>query len=167
MKKIPQIDKDEISNWNLKGNEFLKNRKFKDAINCYNKVTSIDERYSLTLFRIAIYSSNLNNHDDAIEYFEKDLLLNNVRYQCYSSKSFALNKLGYNQEANDLLDINGEISDRINNNIQNLGNSLYKIKRHEEAIGYYNMLIQRLGLQDIIEKREKFYEKNEKLNQSK
>ena len=188
MKKIPQTDKDEISNWNLKGNEFLKNKKFEEAIDCYNKVTSIDERYHLTLFRIAIHSSHLNKHDDAIEYFRKDLLLNNIRFQCYQSKAFALIKLAekkakersdpnrrltkteikrYRQESRDLLDISEEINDDINLSYQSLGNALYKIKRHEEAIGYYNMLIQRLGLQDIIEKREKFYEKNEKQNQSK
>ena len=42
-----------------------------------------------------------------------------------------------------------------------------ELGEYEEAIDCYNMLIQRLGLQDIIEKREKFYEVNKKLNQSK
>lgn len=137
LKTVLSKIEDENALFNI-GNSFNDNRKYKEAINCYDKALEINSKNDKSWNNKGIALAMLNKYTEAITCYDKSLKLNSKNDNAWTNKGISLNELDKTEEAiechNKALEINPN-NEKIWNN---KGNALCNMERYENGIECYN-----------------------------
>ena len=85
--------------WKEKGNEYVKQKKYQEALNCYTKAIEFDSTNEVFYSNRSLMYNNLGNFNKAVEDAEKALSLKHDYIKAYLRKGNALEGLQKYQEA--------------------------------------------------------------------
>ena len=179
LKTVLSKIEDENALFNI-GNSFNDNRKYKEAINCYDKALEINSKNDKSWNNKGIALAMLNKYTEAIICYDKSLNLNSKNDNAWTNKGISLNELDKIEEAIECYDKALEINPNHEKAWNNKGNAFGDLKRYEEAIECYNKALEInpkysnawnskgtvLAMQDKNEEAIHCYNKSIKINQN-
>ena len=142
--KLADIDlllKDEIT-WNNEGSEFSKQKKFTEAIKCFDEAIKINsELFELPWINKGLALFNLKDYEKALECFEKALEIHPSFGAAWENKGKALINLGRNEKALECLNKAIEYEPENWSAWDNKGRALFNLKKYGEAIKCFDKVL--------------------------
>jgi len=142
--KLADIDlllKDEIT-WNNEGSEFSKQKKFTEAIKCFDEAIKINsELFELPWINKGLALFNLKDYEKALECFEKALEIHPRFGAAWENKGKALINLGRNEKALECLNKAIEYEPENWSAWDNKGRALFNLKKYGEAIKCFDKVL--------------------------
>ena len=142
--KLAGIDlllKDEIA-WNIEGTGFSKQKKFAEAIKCYDEAIRINPMFELPWMNKGSALFDLRDYENALEYFDKAIEIHPKFGAAWENKGRALINLGRNEEALECLSRAIEYEPESWSAWDNKGRSLSNLKRYQEAVKCYDKVLE-------------------------
>ena len=128
----------QLKNLILMGNQFFYSGKYDYAIECYDKILQIDERYFEAILNKAFTLNKLGRYSEAIDWYDKALKIHPNHVNALNNKGEILYKIERYSDAIDSFDRALEINPNYVNALNNKGTGLYKHERYSEAIEYFD-----------------------------
>ena len=98
MTKSLELDPDDATAWNNKGNALGNLGRHEEAIKCYDKAIEIAPNYAYAWNNKGIFLVNLGRYDESIEYFDKAIELDPNLSMAWNNRGLALDNLGNYEE---------------------------------------------------------------------
>lgn len=132
--------KDEIA-WNIEGTEFSRQKKYAEAIKCFDEAIKINPMFELPWINKGLALYNLKDHEKALECFEKAIEIHPKFGAAWESKGRALINLGRNEEALECLNKAIEYEPENWSAWDNKGRALFNLKKYEKAIKCFDKVL--------------------------
>jgi tetratricopeptide (TPR) repeat protein len=127
----------------LKGNEHYYKRRYRNALEFYDKATNIDPNNTDILFNKAYTLTKLGRHSKAIEYYSRLLKANPKNSVALNNMAYELAKMGLNDEALPMVEKSLSINPNSGYTWDTKGFILFKKGRYDEAIKSYDEAIRK------------------------
>jgi len=128
---------DEIT-WNNRGAEFSRQRKWPDAIECFDKAIEINPLFELPWANKARIYFNLKRYEEALECVNKTLDIHPKWAEALKLKGMILINLKRNEEALECLEKAINLIPEDGDAWDNKGRALFNLKKYGEAITCFN-----------------------------
>ncbi|AXI24907.1 hypothetical protein CFE53_01510 [Methanofervidicoccus sp. A16] len=138
-KKIDGKTKEE---WLDEGISLSKAGKYKEALECFDKVLKIDPNCVDGWYNKGLALSKLKKYDEAIKCFDKALEIDPKHAHVWYNKGYILLKLGRYEESIKCFDKVLEIDPRDKYALYSKGFALLKLGRFEESIKYFDKALE-------------------------
>lgn len=126
------------------GNIYEKISSFKNAIDCYENIITIEKNDISTIGvltnQIGVCYNNLHDYEQAIKYFKKVLQINNKIPEVYNNIGLCYVNLKNYKLAEINFQISYKLCEKNDLTIENLANLYYYIKEYDKSIEHYNKL---------------------------
>jgi len=133
--------KDEINQLFDKATDFLKDNKISDALGCFNKILVLDPNHHFALLNKASWLAQLGMHRRALEAIDTALKQDPKSYKALLIKGSIFQDLTrYEEAVNTYLEaITINPNDIPYISMKNLGISLFKLQRYNDAIKIFGV----------------------------
>ena len=141
--KLAGIDlllKDEIA-WNIEGTGFSKQKKFAEAIECFDEAIRINPMFELPWVNKGLALFNLKDYEKSLECFEKAIEIYPKFGGAWENKGKALINLGRNEEALECLNKAIEYEPENWSAWDNKGRALFNLRKYDEAIECFDRVL--------------------------
>ncbi len=125
----------------LLGNNFVSQKKIKEAQDCYLQAIDISPEVAEVYYNLGNTYIESGLYQDAIEYFQKAINLNPNYHQAYTNIGNSFNKLSKFNEAILYFEKAIYINPNFSGAYYNLGSTLFQIRKFEEAEAMYKKAI--------------------------
>ncbi|CAK77044.1 unnamed protein product (macronuclear) [Paramecium tetraurelia] len=115
--------------------------KYQEAIECYDKVISINPKYYVSWNNKGTSLQSLKKFQDAIECFNQAISINPKYYVSWNNKGNALQNLTNYQEAIDCYEKAISINPKYDVAWNNMGNALSSLNKYQESIKCFDKAI--------------------------
>jgi serine/threonine protein kinase/ribosomal protein S16 len=130
-------DQDDYYNWYFRGYLLYKSDRYKEAINCCNRALEINPESLFSWRCRGLSLRKLGKYEEALESYSR-VFIEPGNFDTWKCPEFSIYELDRHQEVIDKYNPTFEIWTEIHFSIRNLGSSLEKIGRYEEAINVYD-----------------------------
>jgi len=124
----------QASEWNLKGEHFFNQKRYKEALHCYDKALEIDPQNGKAWNRKGWTLRSLDRHEEALRCLDKALEIDPQNGKAWNNKGRSLGSLDRYEEALRCFDKALKLDPQDSWAWNNKGWSLGSLDRHEEAI---------------------------------
>jgi len=125
-----------------KGNQFLRTKKYEEAITCYNKTIKLQPNSPEAWYNKGIALLNLQKYEEAITCYEKSIKLKPNWVDAWYNQGTAYLKLQKYKEAIAFYDRVIQIHSNYINAWYNRGLALFYLQQYEQAVYSYDKVIQ-------------------------
>jgi len=141
--KLADIDlllKDEIA-WNIEGTEFSKQKKYAEAIECFDEAIGINAMFELPWVNKGLALFDLKDYEKALECFEKTIAIHPKLGDAWENKGKTLINLRRNHEALECLNKAIEYEPENWSAWDNRGRALFNLQKYDESIKCFNKVL--------------------------
>jgi tetratricopeptide (TPR) repeat protein len=134
----------DATEWYEKGLAYYNERKYEEAIECFNKALEIDPEYDKTQVWNDIGNSfyGFGRYNDALRYYDKILELDTRYPWVWYGKGLCLHELQKYSEAIECFNKALELREEYPDAWGSKGNVFFKLKNYKEAIECYNKALE-------------------------